>query len=84
MASEPLIPLARAIAAEAARLEIPVIVKVDRRRAAVVIEGEALKNWGCRTRLEATLSRHRVRHDTHMPAAYIVAYPVTSGPARHG
>lgn len=44
MASAPLIPPARAIAAEAARLEIPVTIRVEQRRTAVVIEGAALKN----------------------------------------
>jgi len=75
MALEPLIPLARAIAAEALRLEIPVVVKVDRGRGAVVVEGEALQNWGRRTLLEGSLSRHGVRHETHMPRCYIVAFP---------
>lgn len=72
---EPLIPLARAIAAEAARLEIPVTVVIGRDRTSVRIEGAALKNWGQRTLIEGTLTRHRVRHETHMPAAYIVAFP---------
>lgn len=75
MAPEPLIPLARAIADEAVRLEVPVVVRVDQRSGTVVVRGDALKNWGCRTRLEASLTRHRVRHETHMPGAYIVAYP---------
>lgn len=75
MALEPLIPLARAIAAEAGRLEIPVSVRVDSTAGTVVIEGETLKRWGPRTLIEATLSRNGIRHETHMPRAYIVAFP---------
>lgn len=81
MTLDPLIPLARAIAAEAARLEIPATVVLGGDRASVRVEGDALKNWGQRTLLESTLTRHGIRYDTHMPAAYIVAFPSASSPA---
>jgi len=78
MALEPLIPLARAIAAEAGRLEIPVSVRVDSATGTVVIEGETLKRWGPRTLIETTLSRNGIHHETHMPRAYIVVFPTGS------
>lgn len=78
--SEPLIPLARAVFYEVARVEAELgielgVVRLDIENRTVVVEGAGLRSWGPRTRLEVQLERCGVRHETHSPSMRIVVYP---------
>lgn len=78
--SEPLIPLARAVFYEVARVEEELgvalgAVRLDIEKRTVVVEGTGLLEWGPRTRLEVQLERCGVRHETHAPSMRIVVYP---------
>lgn len=74
--SEPLIPLARAVAATVQRLQLDdVEVLVDREGGTVIAEGAGMANWGQRQRLEHALDQARLTYETRMPRARIVVYP---------
>jgi len=76
--SEPLIPLARAVAMTVQQLELfGVQVRVDRENRTVVAEGEGVDNWGQRQRLEHQLERARLTYVTHAtyPGFRIVVHP---------
>ena len=80
MNTEPLIPLARAVASEIERLEAELgvelgAVRLDLAARAVVVHGDGLKAWGPRTMLESRLTRCGLRHETHAPDMYLVIYP---------
>jgi len=76
--NEPLIPLARAVAATVQQLDLfGVQVRVDREARTVVAEGEGVANWGQRQRLEHQLERARLSYETHAtyPGFRIVVHP---------
>lgn len=80
MSSEPLIPLARAVASEITRLEAELdvelgTVRLDLEARVVVVRGAGLRAWGPRTMLESRLTRCGLRHETHAPEMYLVVYP---------
>lgn len=74
--NEPLIPLARTVAVTVQQLQLQnVEVLVDREAGAAVAQGDGLKNWGQRSRLEHQLELARLRYETHMPTPRIVVWP---------
>ena len=76
--SEPLIPLARAVAHELGRLETELGVEIGEvlvQSGTVVVEGAGLKSWGPRQMLEGRLHRCGIRYEVHMPDVRIVVYP---------
>lgn len=80
MSTEPLIPLARAVAYEIGKLETELKVKLgtvhlDLEARVVVVRGAGLKAWGPRTMLEARLDRCGLTHETHAPDMYLVIHP---------
>jgi hypothetical protein len=50
-------------------------VRVDREAGAAIAEGDGLRNWGQRSRLEHQLEVARLRYETHMPTPQIVVFP---------
>ena len=81
MTSEPLQPIADAVAHEAIRLEaayglpLGVVVTVDERAGTVIATGEGLQRSGPCRELAATLARNGLRHDILMASATIIVYP---------
>jgi hypothetical protein len=76
--SEPLIPLARAVASEIGRLETELGVEIGAVRVqsgTVIVEGDGLKSWGPRQMLESRLHRCGIHYDVHAPDMRIVVYP---------
>lgn len=76
--TEPLIPLARAVAATVQQLELSEVeVRVDRKNRTVVAEGPGMANWGQRQRLEYHLGQARLTYQTHAlyPGFRIVVRP---------
>lgn len=75
-----LIPLARTVFYEVARVEAELGVELgavclDIEQRTVVVKGAGLRRWGPRTRLEVQLERRGVRHETYQPSMRIVVYP---------
>ncbi len=76
--SEPLIPLARAVAHEIGKLEAGLDVRIGAVRVqsgTVIVEGDGLKSWGPRQMLEGRLHRCGIRYEVHVPDVRIVVYP---------
>lgn len=75
---EPLPVLARAIAAEAARLEIwDLVFVLDDDAGTVTVKAAGLKSWGPRTMLEGRLHDCGLSVEVWMPDAYMVVKAAT-------
>jgi hypothetical protein len=78
---EPLIPLARAVAAEAQRLDIEDLTyTIDHGAGTVTVAGERLQSWGPRTVLESSLGKCGLAFNTFMPSGRIVIYATGINP----
>jgi hypothetical protein len=71
---EPLIPLARAVAREASRLDVhQAVVHIDTELGAVVVEG--VTDPGSRIRMRAALDRARLHVEAGDPGSVLIVYP---------
>ena len=71
---EPLIPLARAVALEASRLDVPeAVVHIDADLGAVVVEG--VSDPGSRARMRLALDKARLHVEGGEAGSALIVYP---------